>query len=159
MKFVALLSGGKDSCFNLLESVANDHEPVAVAGLLPEQGIGQSRLPPISIQLIQPFSPTPNRRSTDELDSFMFQTVGLSLLPLIARSLRLPLYTRTITGKPINVESEYGDRRGLADMPQSEQQVQGVAGDETEDLFELLSTVKVSFIYPKSRDDVVQAQY
>ncbi|KAL7411096.1 hypothetical protein BDY24DRAFT_343422 [Mrakia frigida] len=111
MKVVALLSGGKDSCFNLMEAVANGHELVAVAGLLPEQGI-------------------------DELDSFMFQTVGLNHLPLIAQSLRLPLYTRTITGTAVNVAGEYGDRKGVADSGG------GTAGDETEDLWELLKEVK-----------------
>lgn len=42
MKVVALLSGGKDSCFNLLECLANGHEPVAVGGLLPTAGVGAS---------------------------------------------------------------------------------------------------------------------
>lgn len=42
MKVVALLSGGKDSCFNLLESLANGHEPIAVGGLLPTAGVGRS---------------------------------------------------------------------------------------------------------------------
>jgi diphthine-ammonia ligase len=74
----------------------------------------------------------------------MFQTVGLSLLPLIAQSLRLPLYTRTITGKPLNVESEYGDRRGLADRDDgASSRLDGTLGDETEDLFALLSDIKV----------------
>lgn len=44
MKVVALLSGGKDSCFNLLECVANGHEPIAVGGLLPTAGVGASQL-------------------------------------------------------------------------------------------------------------------
>lgn len=107
MKVIGLLSGGKDSCFNLLECLANGHPPIAVAGLLP---------PPL----------------TDELDSFMYQTVGLSLLPTIANALRLPVYTRIIQGKPINVEGEYGDRE--------------TEGDETEDLLELLKVVKVRFL-------------
>ena len=40
-KVIALLSGGKDSCFNLLHCVANGHELVAVATLQPELGIGE----------------------------------------------------------------------------------------------------------------------
>lgn len=36
MKFVALLSGGKDSVFNLMQCVAHGHELVCVANLYPE---------------------------------------------------------------------------------------------------------------------------
>jgi diphthine-ammonia ligase len=37
MKFVALLSGGKDSVFNALECVSLGHELVCVANLYPQQ--------------------------------------------------------------------------------------------------------------------------
>lgn len=60
MKVVALLSGGKDSCFNLLECLANGHEPVAVGGLLPTAGVGPSSFLPLA-------SPTP--RSAPNSDS------------------------------------------------------------------------------------------
>lgn len=40
-KVIGLVSGGKDSCFNLMHCVANGHEIVALATLMPEQGIGQ----------------------------------------------------------------------------------------------------------------------
>lgn len=40
MKVVGLLSGGKDSCFNLLHCVKNGHEIVALATLAPPEGIG-----------------------------------------------------------------------------------------------------------------------
>ncbi len=40
MKYVALLSGGKDSCFNLLHCHKNGHELVAAASLGPEPGKG-----------------------------------------------------------------------------------------------------------------------
>lgn len=33
MKVVALISGGKDSCFNIMYSMANGHEIVALANL------------------------------------------------------------------------------------------------------------------------------
>lgn len=41
MKYVALLSGGKDSCFNLLHCQKNGHELIAAASLGPENGKGQ----------------------------------------------------------------------------------------------------------------------
>ena len=36
MKVVALISGGKDSCYNMIECVRNGHEIVALANLKPK---------------------------------------------------------------------------------------------------------------------------
>ena len=44
MKTVGLLSGGKDSVYNLLHCIINNHEPIALASLGPPQGKGYSRL-------------------------------------------------------------------------------------------------------------------
>ena len=41
MKTVGLLSGGKDSVFNLLHCIVNHHEPIALASLGPGEGKGQ----------------------------------------------------------------------------------------------------------------------
>lgn len=73
----------------------------------------------------------------------MFQTVGLSLLPKIAQSLRLPLFTRVIQGSPVTVAGEYGSRRGVLDRDDDGSAGGGTEGDETEDLYELLKEVKV----------------
>lgn len=43
MKVVGLLSGGKDSCYNLCHCVAQGHEIVALATLAPPEGKGASR--------------------------------------------------------------------------------------------------------------------
>lgn len=40
MKVVGLLSGGKDSVYNLLHCVAHGHEPIALASLGPPEGKG-----------------------------------------------------------------------------------------------------------------------
>ena len=66
MKFVGLLSGGKDSVYNIVECVANGHELVCVANLFPapkEEG---------------------NEGKGIETDSFMYQTVGVEIAPMIA---------------------------------------------------------------------------
>ena len=42
-KVIGLVSGGKDSTFNLLHCVANGHDLVALATLTPEAGIGKSQ--------------------------------------------------------------------------------------------------------------------
>lgn len=108
MKYVALLSGGKDSCFNLLHCSENGHELVAAASLRPEQG-------------------------KDEIDSYMYQTVGQDAIEVVAKALDVPLYRRVIAGDAVHQGSEYGARaaQGTGDLK----------GDETEDLYELLSTV------------------
>ncbi|KAF7332035.1 Diphthine--ammonia ligase [Mycena kentingensis (nom. inval.)] len=107
MKFVALLSGGKDSCYNLLHCRINGHLLVCAASLGPAHG-------------------------KDELDSYMYQTVGQDAIELVAQALDVPLYRRIISGHAIEKGSEYGPRNNSS----------GVSGDETEDLYELLSTVK-----------------
>jgi diphthine-ammonia ligase len=40
-KVIGLVSGGKDSCFNLMHCLANGHEIVALATLTPEPGVGR----------------------------------------------------------------------------------------------------------------------
>ncbi|KAJ3882965.1 hypothetical protein F5051DRAFT_392889 [Lentinula edodes] len=107
MKYVALLSGGKDSCFNLLHCQKNGHELVAAASLRPEQG-------------------------KEELDSYLYQTVGQDAIEFVAHALDVPLYRETIIGTAVEQGSEYGTRSSR----------KGVDGDETEDLYNLLTNVK-----------------
>jgi diphthine-ammonia ligase len=56
----------------------------------------------------------------------------------VARALEVPLYRRVITGNAIEQGLEYGGR--------ATNDTVGVEGDETEDLFALLSEVKVRLI-------------
>lgn len=102
MKFVALISGGKDSFFNILQCQQNGHQLVALANL------------------------HPNDKNRDEIDSFMFQTVGHSVIDYYKECVGVPLYKRAITGSSKNVQLEY--------VP--------TATDEIEDLYELLLQVK-----------------
>ncbi|KAG9046358.1 hypothetical protein FS837_004582 [Tulasnella sp. UAMH 9824] len=107
MKVVGLLSGGKDSCFNLVHCVQNGHEVVALASLRPPLG-------------------------KEEIDSYMYQTVGQDAIEVVAAALDLPLVRRVIAGTAIEQGSEYGKRSTL----------DSITGDETEDMYELLLTVK-----------------
>lgn len=103
MKVVALISGGKDSCFNMMKCIENDHSIVALANLYPPNNIM-------------------------ELDSYMYQSVGCNMIPLIAEAMgKVPLYQKQILGKPISIEDAY---------------IGAIIGDEVEDLFELLKEVK-----------------
>ncbi|GAA5943017.1 diphthine--ammonia ligase [Sporobolomyces koalae] len=118
MKVIALLSGGKDSIYNLHHAILNNHEPVCVASLGPPEG-------------------------QDELDSFMYQTVAHSGLETLARALDLPFFSTAITGKPINQSATYGSRTSSTST--SNHRDEGGTEeehDETEDLYRLLKMVK-----------------
>uniref|UniRef100_A0A8C6WV99 Diphthine--ammonia ligase n=1 Tax=Neogobius melanostomus TaxID=47308 RepID=A0A8C6WV99_9GOBI len=100
MRVVALISGGKDSCYNMMQCVAAGHRLVALANLRPAH--------------------------TDELDSYMYQTVGHQAIGLYAEAMDLPLYRRTIQGSSVDTSRDYSH----------------TPGDEVEDLYELLRLVK-----------------
>lgn len=67
----------------------------------------------------------------DELDSYMYQTVGHQAIDLYAEAMDLPLYRRTIQGSSLDTSKNYTK----------------TDGDEVEDLFELLLLVKVGREY------------
>ncbi|XP_058799518.1 uncharacterized protein LOC131669005 [Phymastichus coffea] len=100
MKVVALISGGKDSSFNMMQCVAAGHEIVALANLYP---VGK-----------------------DELDSYMFQTVGHQGIQFIGEAMGLPLYREPTFGRSKMQAKHY--------LP--------TADDEVEDLYRLLKKVK-----------------
>ena len=63
----------------------------------------------------------------DELDSYMYQSVGHEIIDLIAKAMNLPLYRAEIKGDAQTTDKEYH---------------QPVTGDEVEDLYELLAQIK-----------------
>lgn len=69
---------------------------------------------------------------TDELDSYMYQTVGHQVIELFAEAMDLPLYRRTIQGSSLETGRNYCKTEG----------------DEVEDLYELLHLVKVGISSP-----------
>lgn len=64
---------------------------------------------------------------SDELDSFMYQTVGHQGIELLAEAMELPLYRKTTSGIATQNGKNY----------------EPTEDDEVEDLFELLKQVKV----------------
>ncbi|XP_065542624.1 diphthine--ammonia ligase isoform X6 [Lathamus discolor] len=104
MRVVALISGGKDSCYNMMQCAAAGHQIVALANLRPAENTGQ----------------------TDELDSYMYQTVGHHAIDLYADALDLPLYRGFIKGTSINTGRVYT----------------ACQEDEVEDLYHLMKLVK-----------------
>ena len=99
---VALISGGKDSCYSMLQCIAAGHKIVALANLRPKD------------------------REENELDSYMFQTVGHQAIELYSEAMKLPLFCGNINGSSLNVGSNY--------IPTEE--------DEVEDLYQLLHNIK-----------------
>ncbi|KAK9812092.1 hypothetical protein WJX73_005916 [Symbiochloris irregularis] len=98
MKVIALISGGKDSCNNALLCQSQGHQIVALGNLYPAEG------------------------QADDLDSYMFQTVGHQVLAAYAQCAGLPLFRRRLSGGSVN--------QGLA--------YEHTEGDEVEDLLLLL---------------------
>ena len=56
---------------------------------------------------------------SEELDSYLYQTVGQDAIELVANSLEVPLYRRAIIGNALAQDAEYGTRASQ----------DGVAGD------------------------------
>ena len=64
---------------------------------------------------------------SDELDSYMYQSVGHHAIELYAEAMGLPLYRRTIEGASVATGRDY----------------QRTEEDEVEDLYKLLAEIKV----------------
>ncbi|KAJ2061709.1 diphthine--ammonia ligase [Coemansia sp. S146] len=98
-----MCSGGKDSTYNMMKCVEDGHEIIALAHAHPPEDAAQ-----------------------EELDSYLFQTVGSSAVATIAECMDLPFYLQVIAGSAITQTLDY----------------ELTEDDETEDLFALLSNVK-----------------
>lgn len=72
--------------------------------------------------------------TSDEMDSYMYQTVGQDAIEIVAAAMDLPLVRRVIQGTALEQRADYGSRETL----------NSVLGDETEDLYCLLQDVLVS---------------
>nr|XP_011466005.1 PREDICTED: diphthine--ammonia ligase-like [Fragaria vesca subsp. vesca] len=102
MKVVALVSGGKDRCYAMMKCLQYGHQIVAVANLMPADD------------------------SVDELDSYMYQTVGDQIVISYAECMGVPLFRRRIQGSTRHQKLSY----------------RMTPGDEVEDMFILLNEVK-----------------
>ena len=107
MKVVGLLSGGKDSCYNLVQCVAAGHEITCLANLAPRD------------------------HTCPEADSHMYQTVGWNNVGMIAEAMELPLYVETVTGDSLNVGRDYTPCQGdeVEDLYRLLQRVQSDTGN------------------------------
>ena len=106
---VALISGGKDSFFSILHCIANGHKVVALANLHPPQQTSGDVI--------------------EDLDSYMYQTVGHTIIPLYQKALGLPLFRQPIKGTALDQSKSY------------QPPTTGDSVDETESLTLLLQQV------------------
>lgn len=106
-----------------MHCIHNGHKVIALGNLHPP---------------IQEHTQNSGKIQSDELDSFMYQTVGHALVPLIAKALGLPLYRHAITGTAVNLSKYYGAPAATAD------QIDGDDLDETEHLVSLLHQIKLA---------------
>lgn len=104
LNFLGIISGGKDSIFSIVSLIKRGHNLVALANLKPE-------------------------RNLEELDSYMYQSVGTEQTALIAESMGKPFIQKTIRNKPQNINLEYKE----------------TTEDEVEHLFELIKEAKEKF--------------
>ncbi|KAJ5669182.1 hypothetical protein N7462_010252 [Penicillium macrosclerotiorum] len=121
LNVIALISGGKDSLYSILHCIRNGHNVVALANLHPSE-------PPSTT------SSDTTSEADDDIDSFMYQTIGHAVIPLYESALKLPLYRAPITGAAVDTARVY--RHNAAD-----QAAQSTEEDETESLVPLLRRV------------------
>jgi diphthine-ammonia ligase len=112
LNVVALISGGKDSFFSILHCHANGHQVVALANLHP---------------------PVQDGEQSEDIDSYMYQTVGHSVIPLYEQALGLPLYRQEILGAAVDQNKSYASPVAAAAAE--------ISQDETESLLPLLRKV------------------
>lgn len=113
MKFVGLVSGGKDSFYAILRAIEQGHELVCCAHLAPARGGDAARE-----------------------ESFMYQTAGSEVVRRqVEECVGVPCYVREIRGRSENVALVY-DTKDDDDDDDDE-----AVGDEVEDLHRLLQEV------------------
>lgn len=124
---IALISGGKDSLFSILHCQAQGHKVVALANLFPPTSQDERKNADTA-------ESGPSQATDDDLNSFMYQTVGHTVIPLYEEALGIPLYRQEIRGSAINDDVSYALSADLG--------VKSSEEDETESLIPLLRKVK-----------------
>ncbi|PWY93457.1 adenine nucleotide alpha hydrolases-like protein [Aspergillus sclerotioniger CBS 115572] len=137
LNVIALISGGKDSLYSILHCIRNGHKVVALGNLHP------------------PSRRTNNVKNEEEfeeedLDSFMYQTIGHSIIPQYESALGIPLYRQEIIGSAVDTGRVYRDQQQQRNQPSSgkgdygEGEVREEDADETESLIPLLQRIKAA---------------
>ncbi|KAK3396472.1 hypothetical protein B0T20DRAFT_471333 [Sordaria brevicollis] len=141
LNVIALISGGKDSFFSVLHCLAHGHNVVALANLHPPEtsstavGDGEGN----------------DEKDEEDLNSFMYQTVGHTVIPLYAEATGIPLYRQPILGGATQGRdySHFSSTASVSKIaPEGattahvQKKVEGDEGDETESMLPLLLSIK-----------------
>lgn len=86
MKFVGLLSGGKDSCYNIFKCISYGHELICLGNLYPLEDLNK-----------------------EEVNSYMYQSAASNLIPAISICLNIPLIRYHIKGNCIIQSLDYNE--------------------------------------------------
>ena len=121
MKFVALISGGKDSIYATLQAIENGHELVCCAHLAPLSIISKDD-------------------TNDE--SYMYQTAGSEAVQKqVEECIGVPYYVREIYGRSKNISLIYDNNTSIA--VSRDDTTSSTDIDEVEDLYLLLKQIQI----------------
>lgn len=139
LNVIALISGGKDSIYSLLHCIRNGHNVVALANLHPAPRQHETH------DNTQPETGSSQDATDEDIDSFMYQTIGHRVIPLYEEALRIPLYRAAITGGAVDTarvyRNESADATSTTGTTDVENTSETLAEDETESLVPLLRRV------------------
>ena len=136
LNVIALISGGKDSLYSLLHCLHAGHTIVALANLYPPPPQPEKRHDHATDVATDNFA-FAGLNLDEDLNSFLYQTVGHSIVPLYAEALQLPLYRRAIQGNATQDGKSYEP----TSLPQRDDS-ESLNEDETESLTQLLTDIK-----------------
>ncbi|THC98104.1 hypothetical protein EYZ11_002392 [Aspergillus tanneri] len=123
LNVIALISGGKDSLYSILHCIRNGHKVIALANLHPAPRNNVTATSSL------------DENEEDDIDSFMYQTIGHSVIPLYESALGIPLYRAPITGGVVDTSRIYRSEA-------TDQMAENETRDETESLIPLLRRIK-----------------
>lgn len=143
LEVIALISGGKDSFFSLLHCLQNGHKVVALGNVHPAADTQSADYEHGSNQALE------SEVDEHDLNSFMYQTVGHTVVPLYQQALGIPLYRQPIIGSAIHPAMSYGrsdvgpGKIDVSNMGSTgkEEPSQTEEEDETESLVPLLRRI------------------
>jgi diphthine-ammonia ligase len=120
MKFIALVSGGKDSIYSIVECCRQGHELVACVHL--------------------------GRPEEEQEESYMYQTAGSEVLTvLVEECLGVPLILHTRRGQSVNTSLVYSHCQDDDDDDNDNDNSNITTQDEVEDLYQALYKAKQQF--------------
>lgn len=136
LNVIALISGGKDSFYSVLHCLRHGHKVVAFGNLHPPLARTDEGT---KLDVVHA---TETLTGEQDLNSFMYQTVGHTVIPLYEQALGIPLYRQEIRGTAVQTGTNYS--HAASDITGSgleTKRKQAEVIDETESLMPLLKTI------------------